>query len=82
MRGTTQNDGRSPDIVSAYSSIAGITLATEACMEKSNEITAVPALLEKIDISGHIITADAMSLRKDILEAKNSICNLSSYDNA
>lgn len=68
MRGTTQNDGRSPDIVSAYSSNVGITLATEACMEKSNEITAVPALLDRIDICGHIITADAMSLQKDIVD--------------
>lgn len=36
--------------------------------EKSNEITAVPLLLYKIDISGKIITADAMSMQKDIIE--------------
>lgn len=36
--------------------------------EKSNEITAVPLLLDKIDISGKIITADAMSMQKDIIE--------------
>ena len=68
MRGTTQENGRNPDIVSAYSSNAGITLATEACREKSNEITAVPVLLDKIDVCGSIITADAMCMQKDIVD--------------
>ena len=67
-RGTVQENGRSPDIVSAYSFNTGITIATEACKEKSNEIKAVPILLDKIDISGKIVTADAMSMQKDIVE--------------
>ena len=67
-RGTVQNNGRNPDIVSAYSFNTGITLATEACQEKSNEITAVPLLLDKIDISGKVVTADAMSMQKDIID--------------
>lgn len=66
-RGTVQENGRSPDIVSAYSFNTGITLATEACQEKSNEIKAVPILLGKIDFAGKIITADAMSMQKDIV---------------
>lgn len=41
MCGTAQGNGRNPDIVSAYSFNCGITLATEACQEKSNEIYAV-----------------------------------------
>ena len=44
MRGTIQDNGRNPDIVSAYSYSTGLTLATEACGEKSNEIKAVPLL--------------------------------------
>mgnify|MGYP002069004556 CR=1 FL=1 len=67
-RGTVQENGRSPDIVSAYSFNTGITLATEACQEKSNEIKAVPILLDKIDIAGKVVTADAMSMQKDIVE--------------
>lgn len=67
-RGTVQENGRNPDIVSAYSFNTGITIATEACEEKSNEIKAVPLLIDKIDISGKIITADAMSMQKDIIE--------------
>lgn len=67
-RGTVQENGRSPDIVSAYSSNTGIILATEACKEKSNEIKAVPILLDKIDLAGKIVTADAMSMQKDIVD--------------
>lgn len=67
-RGTVQENGRNPDIVSAYSFNAGITVATEACQEKSNEIKAVPVLIDKIDISGKIVTADAMSMEKEIID--------------
>lgn len=66
-RGTVQENGRNPDIVSAYSFNTGITIATEACQEKSNEIKAVPILIDKIDISRKIVTADAMSMQKDII---------------
>ena len=68
MRGTVQQNGRNPDIVSAYSPATRIILATEACEEKSNEIKAVPLLLWKIDITGKVITADAMSLQKPIID--------------
>jgi len=67
-RGTVQKNGRNPDIVSAYSYDTGITLATEACQEKSNEIKAVPRLIDKIDITGKIVTADAMSMQKEIID--------------
>lgn len=68
MRGTTQENGRNPDIVSAYSSSTGMILATEACQEKSNEIKAVPMLLDRVDIAGKLVTADAMSMQKDIID--------------
>ena len=67
-RGTVLDNGRNPDIVSAYSYNTGITLATEACREKSNEIKAIPRLIDKIDISGKIVTADAMFMQKNIID--------------
>ena len=67
-RGTVQENGRNPDIVSAYSFNTGITLATEACQEKSNEIKAVPLLLDKIELAGKTVTADAMSMQKNIID--------------
>lgn len=68
MRGTVQDDGRNPDIVSVYSPNSGITLATEACQEKSNEIKAVPLLIDKINVAGKLVTADAMSMQKEIID--------------
>lgn len=67
-RGTVQENGRSPDIVSAYCHNTGIILSTEACEEKSNEIKAVPKLLDKVDIKGKVVTADAMSMQKAIID--------------
>ena len=36
--------------------------------KKSNEITAIPELLNMLDIKGKIITTDAMGCQKDIAE--------------
>jgi predicted transposase YbfD/YdcC len=41
-------------------------LGQEATDEKSNEITAIPALLKRLDISGCLITLDAMGTQKNI----------------
>jgi len=68
MCGTVPENGRNPDIVSACSPSTGITLATEACKEKSNGIKAVPLLLDRIDITGKLVTADAMSMQKEIID--------------
>ncbi len=67
-RGTVHENGRTPDIVSAYSPGTGLTLATDMCDCKSNEIKSVPRLLDKIEIAGCIVTADAMSFQKDIID--------------
>lgn len=53
-------------IVSAWASNRGITLGQVATEEKSNEITAIPQLLEKIDIEDAIITIDAAGCQKNI----------------
>lgn len=46
-------------IVSAWASDRGITLGQVATEEKSNEITAIPQLLDLIDVEGAIVTIDA-----------------------
>jgi predicted transposase YbfD/YdcC len=51
---------------------------------KSNEITSIPALLESLDLSGCIITIDAMGTQKSIAEqiiAGNADYILSLKDN-
>ncbi len=66
-RGTTDGDTRGAiHTVSAYASELGLTLAHTAVAEKSNEITAIPQLLEMLAIKGCTITIDAMGCQKDI----------------
>ena len=55
-------------IVSAWSDELSLILGQVKTDEKSNEITAIPELLELIDISGMIITIDAMGCQKKICE--------------
>jgi len=53
-------------VVSAWVAENQITLGELAVDEKSNEITAIPELLELIDIEGDIVTIDAMGCQTDI----------------
>src|SRR6266550_2128895 len=52
--------------VSVWASEFGLSLGQVACAEKSNEITAIPELLQLVDIQGTIITIDAMGTQKAI----------------
>jgi len=54
-------------MVSAFASEARIVLGQEKVDEKSNEITAIPKLLELLDISGSIVTIDAMGCQQEIV---------------
>jgi predicted transposase YbfD/YdcC len=55
-------DGETPmlHMVSAYATEARLVLAQEKVSEKSNEITAIPKLLEWLDLRGTTISIDAM----------------------
>jgi predicted transposase YbfD/YdcC len=55
-------------IVSAWATEQGIALGQVATDAKSNEITAIPQLLGQIDLSGTLITIDAMGCQKEIVE--------------
>jgi len=52
--------------VSAWASEHRLFLGQVKVEDKSNEITAIPALLELLDISGSIITIDAMGTQHEI----------------
>ena len=43
-----------------------LTLGQVAVSDKSNEITAIPRLLELLDLCGAVVTIDAMGCQKDI----------------
>jgi predicted transposase YbfD/YdcC len=55
-------------IVSAWASEEGIALGQVATDAKSNEITAIPKLLERIDLTDTLITIDAMGCQKEIVK--------------
>ena len=50
MRSNKRGDGKAAHIVSAWSKEDGFCLGQKAVEEKSNEITAIPELLDKIQI--------------------------------
>lgn len=53
-------------LVSAWASEARLTLGQIAVDSKSNEITAIPLLLELLDLKGATVTIDAMGCQKEI----------------
>ncbi len=53
-------------VVSAWIADNKLTLGQIATEEKSNEITAIPKLLELLDIRGATVTVDAMGCQRDI----------------
>lgn len=53
-------------IVSAWASDRGVTLGQVATDEKSNEITAIPQLLEILDVEDAVVTIDAAGCQKTI----------------
>lgn len=55
-------------IVSAWSCNNGMSLGQVIVDGKTNEITAVPLILEKLCLSGAIVTLDAMGCQKSIAE--------------
>lgn len=60
-------DGRAAlHLVSALATGIGVVLGQEATSEKSNEITAIPPLLETLAIRGAIVTIDAMGTHASI----------------
>lgn len=54
-------------VVSAWASEEGIALGQVATDDKSNEITAIPQLLQQLDLADTLITIDAMGCQKDIV---------------
>ncbi len=53
-------------MVSAWSNRSGLTLAQIRTKEKSNEITAIPELLDMLSLAGSVVTIDAMGCQTAI----------------
>ena len=69
-RAHNRSRGKSPlHLVSAWASRQRLVLGQQACGEKSNEITAIPALLERLELTGALVTIDAMGCQTKIAKA-------------
>ncbi len=56
-------------LVSAFATSHRLVLGQEAVEEKSNEITAIPALVERLDLEGALVSIDAMGCQVDIAQS-------------
>lgn len=65
QRGNGNKNQKANHIVSAVDE-NGFCLSEKCVGEKSNEITAIPELLDDLNIKGHIITTDSMGTQREI----------------
>jgi predicted transposase YbfD/YdcC len=56
-------------LVSAWASSQRLVLGQQACEAKSNEITAIPLLLQRLALTGALVTIDAMGTQTRIAQA-------------
>jgi predicted transposase YbfD/YdcC len=66
--GSRKVDGSAIHMVSAWANSAQLVLGQIKVSEKSNEITAIPTLLDLLDVEGCIVTIDAIGCQKDIAD--------------
>ena len=68
-RSHDRRKGRLPlHTVSAWASRQRLVLGQESVAEKSNEITAIPVLLRRLELTGALVTIDAMGTQKEIAQ--------------
>jgi predicted transposase YbfD/YdcC len=73
VRGSESEERKAIHIVSAWVDEVGLVLGQTQTREKSNEITVIPALLEALDISGGIVTIDAMGCIRSMRTVKGTV---------
>jgi predicted transposase YbfD/YdcC len=71
LRGSyDRRDGKAAiHMVSAWATENKLSLGQVVVDEKSNEITAIPELLRLLDVSGALVTIDAMGCQKEIADS-------------
>ena len=66
LRGTRDGDNKAIHLMHAWSTGHGVCLGQLKVDDKSNEITAMPALMDMMELKGAIITADALNTQRAI----------------
>ena len=69
LRGTSESSKKAiMHMVSAWANSNGLVLAQRKVDQKSNEITAIPKLLDALELSGTVVAIDAMGRQRSIAE--------------
>lgn len=71
-RRARRGDGPALHLVSAWASRQRLVLGQEAVGGKGNEITAIPRLLERLELTGALVTIDAIGCQRSIATAVRS----------
>lgn len=66
LRGSADRDAPPAHMVSAFATELGLVLGQEKVADKSNEITAIPVLLDALYVKGFLISIDAMGCQRGI----------------
>jgi predicted transposase YbfD/YdcC len=66
LRSAYQKGEKPLHLVSAFAADNRLVLTQQAVHEKSNEITAIPELLSRLDVKKAVVTIDAMGCQKEI----------------
>lgn len=69
LNGTKDERGRSPNVMTAYRAGVSMPISMVACDSKENEIPGGQRLVRMADVSGLIVTADAISCQRDTIKA-------------
>ena len=69
VRGSGDKKTKAIHMVSAWATANRVVLGQVKTAEKSNEITAIPTLIELLELKGCIVTIDAMGCQKEIVKA-------------
>ena len=56
------------NVLNVYSNNLGLCVASEKIEDKTNEITTIPRVLDRINVKGNIITWDALNTQKSNIE--------------
>lgn len=68
LRGSADGLNSPVHMVSAFATDLGLVLGQEKVAGKSNEITAIPELLEALYLKGYLVSIDAMGCQKNIAD--------------
>lgn len=73
LRGSTQRirNGQAPYILNAIDTATALVIAQLPIAEKENEITAIPKLLNLLNIQGSLVTIDAIGTAQSVMDAIN-----------